>query len=148
MIEDWSCYGRLNFTLVIFSKKLSGSNYTHISLCFLSSQHQFVITAFCYLHVQILLSLLYCCYLIINKYRHGLWDILPPWTPKASFKFSLFLFWNACFACVKGDVYPTEPSDGFTVNQVLDAHWGVLYDEDVSQSSIYYCFSCLPINAV
>ncbi|GAV67139.1 ALS_ss_C domain-containing protein/ACT_5 domain-containing protein [Cephalotus follicularis] len=31
-----------------------------------------------------------------------------------------------------GDVYPVEPSDGFTVNQVLDAHWGVLQDEDIS----------------
>ncbi|PPD98795.1 hypothetical protein GOBAR_DD04227 [Gossypium barbadense] len=30
----------------------------------------------------------------------------------------------------KGDVYPVEPFDGFPVNQVLDAHWGVLYDED------------------
>ncbi|KAH7572734.1 hypothetical protein JRO89_XS03G0004800 [Xanthoceras sorbifolium] len=29
-----------------------------------------------------------------------------------------------------GDVYPVEPSDSF--NQVLDAHWGVLNDEDVS----------------
>ncbi|KAJ7980620.1 Acetolactate synthase small subunit chloroplastic-like [Quillaja saponaria] len=33
---------------------------------------------------------------------------------------------------VGGDVYPIEPSDGFAVNQVLDAHWGVLNDEDVS----------------
>ncbi|KAH1030589.1 hypothetical protein J1N35_042763 [Gossypium stocksii] len=32
----------------------------------------------------------------------------------------------------KGDVYPVEPFDGFPVNQVLDAHWGVLYDEDSS----------------
>ncbi|KAI4324386.1 hypothetical protein L6164_023930 [Bauhinia variegata] len=31
-----------------------------------------------------------------------------------------------------GDVYPIEPSEGFTVNQVLDAHWGVLNDEDTS----------------
>ncbi|KAK4436080.1 Acetolactate synthase small subunit, chloroplastic [Sesamum alatum] len=30
-----------------------------------------------------------------------------------------------------GDVYPVEPDDGFS-NQVLDAHWGVLYDEDSS----------------
>ncbi|KAL5783946.1 hypothetical protein ACOSQ2_006338 [Xanthoceras sorbifolium] len=29
-----------------------------------------------------------------------------------------------------GDVYPVEPSDSF--NQVLDAHWGVLNDEDTS----------------
>lgn len=32
---------------------------------------------------------------------------------------------------MKGDVYPVEPSDGFSVKQVLDAHWGVLNDEDV-----------------
>ncbi|XWS57230.1 hypothetical protein CRYUN_Cryun09bG0156100 [Craigia yunnanensis] len=32
----------------------------------------------------------------------------------------------------KGDVYPVEPFDDFLVNQVLDAHWGVLYDEDSS----------------
>ncbi|KAI9090372.1 hypothetical protein K1719_028707 [Acacia pycnantha] len=31
-----------------------------------------------------------------------------------------------------GDVYPIEPSGGFTVNQVLDAHWGVLNEEDTS----------------
>ncbi|KAL8532979.1 hypothetical protein ACS0TY_009297 [Phlomoides rotata] len=30
-----------------------------------------------------------------------------------------------------GDVYPVEPDDGF-YNQVLDANWGVLYDEDSS----------------
>lgn len=28
-----------------------------------------------------------------------------------------------------------EPSDAVTVNQVLDAHWGVLNDEDVSNVS-------------
>ena len=33
---------------------------------------------------------------------------------------------------LKGDVYPVEPYEEFAVNQVLDAHWGVLYDEDVS----------------
>ncbi|KAF3451081.1 hypothetical protein FNV43_RR07170 [Rhamnella rubrinervis] len=31
-----------------------------------------------------------------------------------------------------GDVYPVEPSDAFSANQVLDAHWGVLDDEDRS----------------
>ncbi|CAK8531596.1 unnamed protein product [Lathyrus sativus] len=31
---------------------------------------------------------------------------------------------------VGGDVYPIEPSDSFTVNQVLDAQWGFLHDED------------------
>ncbi|XWS13093.1 hypothetical protein CRYUN_Cryun36dG0008000 [Craigia yunnanensis] len=30
-----------------------------------------------------------------------------------------------------GDVYPVESSDGFTINQVLDAHWGVLIDDNV-----------------
>lgn len=33
---------------------------------------------------------------------------------------------------MKGDVYPVEPFDNLQVNQVLDAHWGVLDDEDVS----------------
>lgn len=33
---------------------------------------------------------------------------------------------------VEGDVYPVEPYDGFTLPQVLDAHWGVLNDEDTS----------------
>ncbi|KAG5048971.1 hypothetical protein JHK85_010074 [Glycine max] len=32
----------------------------------------------------------------------------------------------------KGDVYPIEPPDGFTVNHVLDAHWGVLNEQDVN----------------
>ena len=32
---------------------------------------------------------------------------------------------------MQGDVYPVESSDGFTMNQVLDAHWGVLIDDDV-----------------
>ncbi|XP_065012531.1 acetolactate synthase small subunit 1, chloroplastic-like isoform X3 [Musa acuminata AAA Group] len=31
-----------------------------------------------------------------------------------------------------GDVYPVDPYNGFVVNQVLDAHWGVLDDEDSS----------------
>ncbi|KAG6758142.1 hypothetical protein POTOM_038478 [Populus tomentosa] len=30
----------------------------------------------------------------------------------------------------KGDVYAAEPYDDFLANQVLDAHWGALYDED------------------
>ncbi|XP_062105122.1 acetolactate synthase small subunit 2, chloroplastic [Humulus lupulus] len=29
-----------------------------------------------------------------------------------------------------GDVYPVELYEDYMVNQVLDAHWGVLYDED------------------
>ncbi|KAL6197293.1 hypothetical protein ACLB2K_032902 [Fragaria x ananassa] len=32
----------------------------------------------------------------------------------------------------QGDVYPVEPYDDFPSNQVLDAHWGVLYDADSS----------------
>ncbi|XP_019193808.1 PREDICTED: acetolactate synthase small subunit 1, chloroplastic-like isoform X2 [Ipomoea nil] len=32
----------------------------------------------------------------------------------------------------RGDVYPVEAYDDFSVNKVLDAHWGVLYDEDSS----------------
>ncbi|PSR92828.1 Acetolactate synthase small subunit 1 like [Actinidia chinensis var. chinensis] len=32
----------------------------------------------------------------------------------------------------RGDVYPVELEGEFSVNQVLDAHWGVLYDEDSS----------------
>ncbi|KAK4489236.1 hypothetical protein RD792_005032 [Penstemon davidsonii] len=31
---------------------------------------------------------------------------------------------------VGGDVYPVETADDISVNQVLDAHWGVLDDED------------------
>ncbi|CAL5391725.1 unnamed protein product [Camellia sinensis] len=33
---------------------------------------------------------------------------------------------------VRGDVYPVEPMDDFPVNQVLDAHWGALNDEDTT----------------
>ncbi|PSS35756.1 Acetolactate synthase small subunit 2 like [Actinidia chinensis var. chinensis] len=33
---------------------------------------------------------------------------------------------------VRGDVYPVEPTDDFPLTQVLDAHWGVLDDEDTS----------------
>lgn len=29
-----------------------------------------------------------------------------------------------------GDVYPVETNGGFRANQVLDAHWGVLDDDD------------------
>lgn len=41
---------------------------------------------------------------------------------------------------LKGDVYPVEPYNDFSVNQVLDANWGVLLDEDVS-----FCFKILNI---
>lgn len=43
------------------------------------------------------------------------------------------------FSFVKGDVYPIEPPDSFTVTQVLDAHWGVLNDEDVRWFNVAYC---------
>ncbi|KAE8718291.1 Acetolactate synthase small subunit 1 [Hibiscus syriacus] len=36
-----------------------------------------------------------------------------------------------------GDVYPVESADGFTVNQVLDAHWGVLNDDNTSGLQSY-----------
>lgn len=42
---------------------------------------------------------------------------------------------------LKGDVYPVEPMDGLAFNQVLDAHWGVLNDEDVRM--IFYSFHTL-----
>ncbi|KAK6911077.1 ACT domain, partial [Dillenia turbinata] len=32
----------------------------------------------------------------------------------------------------RGDVYPVEPYDDISMNKVLDAHWGVLTDEDLS----------------
>ncbi|XP_059448249.1 acetolactate synthase small subunit 1, chloroplastic-like isoform X1 [Corylus avellana] len=33
---------------------------------------------------------------------------------------------------IGGDVYPVESYDGFMINQVLDAHWGDLNDDDTS----------------
>lgn len=43
-------------------------------------------------------------------------------------------------SCMKGDVYPVESNDGLFFNQVLDAHWGVLNDDDVRS---YSCLSYL-----
>lgn len=43
---------------------------------------------------------------------------------------------------MKGDVYPVEPYDGSSINQVLDAHWGVLNDEDVSYPWPGLCLRC------
>lgn len=40
-------------------------------------------------------------------------------------------FSNDMTLFVKGDVYPVESNAELSVNQVLDAHWGVLNDEDV-----------------
>ena len=36
---------------------------------------------------------------------------------------------------MQGDVYPVEPYESLSMNQVLDAHWGVLDDEDVSSKN-------------
>ncbi|CAN1833622.1 Acetolactate synthase small subunit 1, chloroplastic [Linum perenne] len=33
---------------------------------------------------------------------------------------------------IQGDVYPSEPADVFPFHHVLDAHWGVLNDEDTA----------------
>ena len=45
---------------------------------------------------------------------------------------------------MQGDVYPVEPYESFHSDQVLDAHWGVLYDEDVRTYVIlkyfHYCY--------
>lgn len=43
-----------------------------------------------------------------------------------------FKLFNIFIMSMKGDVYPVEPYDDFSKNKVLDAHWGVLYDNDVS----------------
>lgn len=32
-----------------------------------------------------------------------------------------------------------ELDDGFSINQVLDAHWGVLNEEDVRSLTTYVC---------
>ena len=32
----------------------------------------------------------------------------------------------------QGDVYPVESYESFSINQILDAHWGVMTDSDVS----------------
>lgn len=45
---------------------------------------------------------------------------------------------------MKGDVYPVEPEDDFALKQVLDAHWGVVYEEDVrTQFPFTFQFSIL-----
>lgn len=45
----------------------------------------------------------------------------------------ILLFFTDCKQCLslKGDVYPVEQTDDYTFNQVLDASWGVLNEEDV-----------------
>ncbi|MBA0684911.1 hypothetical protein Goari_026461 [Gossypium aridum] len=51
-----------------------------------------------------------------------------------SFRFDFLLKFSNCifsFFLMQGDVYPVESSDGFAVNQVLDAHWGVLIGDNV-----------------
>lgn len=50
----------------------------------------------------------------------------------------LILITCGCFdfeLCMQGDVYPVEPYESLSMNQVLDAHWGVLDDEDVSSNN-------------
>lgn len=42
---------------------------------------------------------------------------------------------------MKGDVYPVESADDISINQVLDAHWGVLNDDDVRISSLLHCLT-------
>ncbi|KAI5650208.1 hypothetical protein M9H77_36213 [Catharanthus roseus] len=39
---------------------------------------------------------------------------------------------NGASRVYTGDVYPVEPDDSLMMNQVLDAHWGVLYEDDSS----------------
>lgn len=46
----------------------------------------------------------------------------------------------------QGDVYPVEPYDDLSLNQVLDAHWGVLYDED--SSGVQSHTLCMLVNDV
>lgn len=44
-------------------------------------------------------------------------------------------FYNMCcfdLWTAQGDVYPVEPYQSSSINQILDAHWGVLDDDDVS----------------
>ena len=41
--------------------------------------------------------------------------------------------YNTCcfdFGTVQGDVYPVESYESLSANHVLDAHWGVLDDDD------------------
>ncbi|KAI4979792.1 hypothetical protein ZWY2020_016545 [Hordeum vulgare] len=37
---------------------------------------------------------------------------------------------------MKGDVYPVEPYESLSMNQVLDAHWGFLDDEDTAEVEV------------
>lgn len=43
--------------------------------------------------------------------------------------------------CMKGDVYPVETADDISFNQVLDAHWGVLNDDDVRNCHFFLLFT-------
>ena len=49
-----------------------------------------------------------------------------------------FLY-DCSVSLLKGDVYPVEPYDDFA-SKVLDPHWGVLYDEDVSSLDLARSF--------
>ena len=64
-------------------------------------------------------------------------------------------FYNMCFFdlwTVQGDVYPVEPYESSSMNQVLDAHWGVLDDDDddvsLEISIIWLVFSDMDCIAV
>lgn len=46
------------------------------------------------------------------------------------------------FSSKQGDVYPVESYESFSANQILDAHWGVITDNDVS-SCILITLNCL-----
>ncbi|RVX23974.1 Acetolactate synthase small subunit 2, chloroplastic [Vitis vinifera] len=45
---------------------------------------------------------------------------------------TLFLSLYYIYTMIIGDVYPVEPFNDFSVNPVLDPHWGALNDEDSS----------------
>jgi acetolactate synthase-1/3 small subunit len=41
------------------------------------------------------------------------------------------------FSSKQGDVYPVESYESFSANQILDAHWGVITDNDVSSCILF-----------
>ncbi|XP_078433846.1 acetolactate synthase small subunit 1, chloroplastic-like [Wolffia australiana] len=59
-------------------------------------------------------------------------DLEVPTISKTAVKFADIPFTSSSDSSSGGDVYPVEPYVGFMTNQVLDAHWGVLRDEDSS----------------
>lgn len=61
----------------------------------------------------------------------SLWCLLVLYLQHRSCSILSGSLYTVLFSLWKGDVYPVEPYDDFSANQVLDAHWGILYDEDV-----------------